>query len=242
MRRVALALTALVLSAGAALADPAPQTLHPDLMTVSGRQGLPQAGAQAPRVSLGEVSAASAVTERTHFDPLALDIALTAALERSLRNHAFLSSAGEATPLVAEWSGLDVEQDETGATVTVHLRASGPACLPYEATGRFRSLARTKSGGGRRLVGVLGTVATLGMDGGASMVNQMTLASQENRALNVGRKVGEAEGVAPSFGDTALIQFGASNAVRLALADLLTKLNSSACAVQPSAPSSTGTP
>jgi hypothetical protein len=193
------------------------------------------------------VTVAAPVAARTGYDGSILAPPLRTAFHRSLSNHGFAATDAPSAPtLHAEWAAVEVAEDEAGALVTARLRvvAEGvpSACLPYEASGQFRSLARQKSGAGRRIAGVLGTVATLGTDGGTILARQMEWASQENSAKNAFRPVGVNEGVALGFGPTAVVQHGAINAVRVALIDLLTRLNRPECAAQPSAASSNGTP
>ena len=237
MRHALVGAAAFSLAAAPALARP-PAPPDADLMTVSGRQGLPPASAGAPRFQLGAVTVAPSVAARTGYDGSVVAPPLRTAVHRSLSNHGFATPDPRPAPtLNAEWTAVEVAEDEAGALVTARLRVVASdvpaACLPYEASGQFRSLARQKSGAGRRIAGVLGTVATLGTDGGTIMARQMEWASEENKAKNRFRAVGENEGVATGFGPAAVVQYGAANAMRLALVDLLTKLNGPECTAQP---------
>lgn len=245
--RTGVALAGLLLAAavvGPAAAAPPP--LNPDLMTVSGRFGLPQAGPGAPKLAVS-VAVAPEASTASAFDPAVLGPAVAQAVERSLRNHGLLAADGAAAKV--SLSRVEVVREGENARVVATLSAEAPStgCLPYAAVGRYHSLARLRSGNGRRIAGVLGTIATMGLDGGTVLARQMEWAAQENRALNSVRTTAEGEGVADAHGPDAPVRHATVNAVRLALVDLITHLNGPACSpastvVQPPADPSTGTP
>ena len=241
---------ALAAAFGATAAVAAEPSINVDLMTVSGRHALAQAGPTSPKLKLAEVSVAPAAQQASGFEPELFRAALEQAATRSLSNFGYqvAQSEGQASTASLELTKVEVAEIAEGARVSVSIRLSAPqapaSCLPRESAATFRSLSRLKSGNSRRVVGVLGTVAALGTDGGAIMAHHFDAASHENRAVNSKRVTAPGEGVAPRHGEKSVLQFGVANAVQLALADVIAHLGSPACAsgADQLALSSSGTP
>ena len=230
--RVLLLVGALGMAAGAAhAAAPATPALNPDLMTVSGRLELPRAEALAGRLRIAAVRVAPTFAKQARLKPEEAQAVVEAAAARSLRNFGYLAGEAvqDAVPVTLELLPAEASFDARGATVTSRLRIHG-ACLDQTGEGRFRALARERSGGARRALGVASSVAISLATGyvpptDTFLVSQLELASADHRRRNAERPVAEGEGVAEGFGEAATLKAGAVGAVRMALVDTLRRLH-----------------
>lgn len=218
----------LLAAALAAVAGPASAGLGPDPMTVSGRFDLPRAAGPG-RVALGKVELHPSVAEGAKAKPAAVEAAVRAAAERSLRNFGYLGEASPDVTLDLEALPVVVQPLADGALVEVRLvfrSTAEPACYARTAAGRFKVLERRRSGDGRRVfaVGSAVAMAFVGVDMSTFMTAQLEGASAENQSLNNLRPGTEAEGVAEGFGDKAVVAHGVTQATRLALADYIRQL------------------
>lgn len=236
-----------------ALADAPP--INADLITVSGRHGLPRADGSplAARLSVKEVTVGPSAATILTTDIGTVRWTLRQGVEKTLRNHGYLAAtepAAGAEPSLAilvEMLDLDVQADAEGATAIVRLSVGAPAdgpaiaCLPYAATGKFRALAPLKSGGGQRATGIIFGVLA-GPAGGVFMANQLQNATANNVALNSRRTVAAGEGVSPQFGAAAVARHASINAIQMALVDLVKHLGETEGCKAPAKPSVTAPP
>lgn len=255
MTRRSLTMVGVVMAALAMTAMAEAPPINVDLITVSGRHGLPR-GEGSPiaarlRVEAVTVDPSAATLFKT--DLVTVSSSLRQGVEKSLRNHGYLASAEPAAggepslTIVVAMSELDIQADPQGATavarVSVDARAGSPtiACLPYTATGKFRALTPQKSGGGQRATGIIfGALA--GPVGGVFMANQLQNASANNVALNSRRTVAAGEGVSPQFGAPAVARHASINAVQMALVDLVKHLGETEGCKAPAKPLATAPP
>ena len=251
MTRRFLILSGVVMAALATPAMAETPPLNADLITVSGRHGLPRADGSplAARLSVKAVTVGPSAATILTTDLGTVRWTLRQGVEKTLRNHGYLApaepAAGAEPPLaiLVEMSDLDVQADAEGATaidldvqadaegataiarLSVGAPADGPAiaCLPYAATGKFRALTPLKSGGGQRATGIIFGVLA-GPAGGVFMANQLQNATANNVALNSRRTVAAGEGVSPQFGAPAVARHASINAIQMALVDLVKHL------------------
>ncbi|KRA66086.1 hypothetical protein ASD79_02035 [Caulobacter sp. Root655] len=239
MTRRFLTMVGVVMAALAATAMAEPPPINVDLITVSGRHGLPRGEGSpiAGRLLVKDVTVDPSAATLFKTDVATVGSSLRQGVEKTLRNHGYLAAAaaepaaGGAPPLaiVVEMSGPDIQADAEGATAIARLSVGPPAdspaiaCLPYTATGKFRALTPLKSGGGQRATGIIfGALA--GPVGGVFMANQLQNATANNVALNSRRTVAAGEGVSPQHGAPAVARHASINAVQMALIDLVKHL------------------
>ena len=237
MTRRFLILAGVVMAALATPAMAETPPLNADLITVSGRHGLPRADGSplAARLSVKAVTVGPSAATILTTDLGTVRWTLRQGVEKTLRNHGYLApaepTAGAEPPLaiLVEMSDLDVQADAEGATAIARLSVGAPAdgpaiaCLPYAATGKFRALTPLKSGGGQRATGIIFGVLA-GPAGGVFMANQLQNATANNVALNSRRTVAAGEGVSPQFGAPAVARHASINAIQMALVDLVKHL------------------
>jgi hypothetical protein len=237
MTRRVLTMVGVVMAALATTAMTGPPPINVDLITVSGRHGLPRGEGSpiAGRLLVRDVTVDPSAATLFKTDVATVGSSLRQGVEKTLRNHGYLAAAepavGGPPPLaiVVEMSGPDIQADAEGATAIARLSVGPPAdspaiaCLPYIATGKFRALTPLKSGGGQRATGIIfGALA--GPVGGVFMANQLQNATANNVALNSRRTVAAGEGVSPQHGAPAVARHASINAVQMALVDLVKHL------------------
>ncbi len=255
MTRRFLILAGVVMAALATPAMAETPPLNADLITVSGRHGLPRADGSplAARLSVKAVTVGPSAATILTTDLGTVRWTLRQGVEKTLRNHGYLApaepAAGAEPPLaiLVEMSDLDVQADAEGATAIVRLSVGAPAdepaiaCLPYAATGKFRALTPLKSGGGQRATGIIFGVLA-GPAGGVFMANQLQNATANNVALNSRRTVAAGEGVSPQFGAPAVARHASINAIQMALVDLVKHLGETEGCKAPAKPLVTAPP
>ncbi|HVZ28958.1 MAG TPA: hypothetical protein VG839_01100 [Asticcacaulis sp.] len=241
---VAAALTASaagLLAGGAPARADTPPAINPDLLTISGRYGLPKATAVVTqnRLRVGEIKIDANLTTGLNFDGPAFQFALQQGLSKSLVNHGLQAGADAKDPVILQVEVLPfaftevVDADGKPGSTTAHaiIRVIGSstdpalaACVNYEAQGEFKALHRQHSGNGKRTAGVIAGLVVAVINPYA--INTFTPesfsnADLENRNLNAQRTVSSNEGISPGFDTKADQSYAALNATQLAVYNYL---------------------
>lgn len=250
VRRWLFALAGIQLSGCANIPQqPAPPL---DLLTVSGRHGLPYAEKYlGGRLALDGVDIADDDAAMLGSAKEQVTANLQAAIERSLRNYGYASEAAENDKihLSARVVNLAARDEDAGVVVSATLEFdSGSAlanCLPHEASAEFTSLSRTAVADDRRAGALIGVVALsvlagataspvqaaqAGSQAGTWGAQQMTMAANADAAANTTRPIAHGQAVAPTNRRDDAVRQGATYAIQLAIADFIRHLDGgSAC-------------
>ena len=242
LRRAAMLVLVMTGMAGAlpAIAD-TPAPINPDIMTVSGRFGLPKGDHLIihRRLRVGAITVDPAALTGLAYDAGGFKFALEQALIKSLVNHDLMARPDDTDVIslqvtlpaltYTEVADTPGQTGSTAAEARLHVTTTSTdpamiACVTYEGHGEFTALHRQKSGGGKRAAGIIAAVVIGAINPYA--INTFTPqsfsnANLENQNLNARRSVSANQGISPGFDARSNATYAATNAAQLAIYNYL---------------------
>ncbi len=218
-----------------------PEPLTADLMTVSGRHGLPTASGTGLSEALWiqDAELQVGVAEQMGTDGILAQESFSEGVSKSLRNHGYLAADASAARygLTANAMGFQISPTDGGRRVLAEVQFETlnelsetdefSACLTSSGVAEFEALSPHRTGDGRRAYAIVAGVAFafVGVDASNLITAELTTAARNNVAINAGRVTAYGQGVAPAGTSEAMTRYAGQRALQLAIADYVAKLH-----------------